>query len=131
MNWVFDQINSFVGIRLHFKTCNSRHYERFWIFYELTCCPVVVDIHQQWCGPCTGMLSNLKKIRNDIGDDLLKLAVVSCMIQVSKLFFLEKNIVSLKSLCSLLHNMHVLYSKIIEGYKFLFWFIHVCYYICI
>ncbi|XP_061183794.1 thioredoxin domain-containing protein 6-like isoform X2 [Saccostrea echinata] len=34
----------------------------------------VVDIYQQWCGPCKGMLSNLKKIRNDIGDELLKLA---------------------------------------------------------
>lgn len=40
---------------------------------------LVVDIYQQWCGPCTGMVSNLKKIRNDIGDDLLKYAAVSCM----------------------------------------------------
>lgn len=39
----------------------------------------MVDIYQQWCGPCTGMVSNLKKIRNDIGDDLLKYAAVSCM----------------------------------------------------
>lgn len=39
----------------------------------------MVDIYQQWCGPCTGMVSNLKKIRNDIGDNLLKYAAVSCM----------------------------------------------------
>lgn len=46
-----------------------------YIFYNV----LVVDIYQQWCGPCTGMVSNLKKIRNDIGDDLLKYAAVSCM----------------------------------------------------
>lgn len=50
----------------------------------------MVDIYQQWCGPCTGMVSNLKKIRNDIGDDLLKYAAVSCMRNVEPMKNLKK-----------------------------------------
>lgn len=51
----------------------------------------MVDIYQQWCGPCTGMVSNLKKIRNDIGDDLLKYAAVSCMRNVESMKNQNKN----------------------------------------
>lgn len=51
----------------------------------------MVDIYQQWCGPCTGMVSNLKKIRNDIGDDLLKYAAVSCMRNVEPIKIEKKN----------------------------------------
>lgn len=51
----------------------------------------MVDIYQQWCGPCTGMVSNLKKIRNDIGDDLLKYAAVSCMRNVQPMKIEKEN----------------------------------------
>ncbi|KAJ8320269.1 hypothetical protein KUTeg_001856 [Tegillarca granosa] len=37
----------------------------------------VIDVYQEWCGPCNGMAGNFRKIKNDIGDDLLKFAVVS------------------------------------------------------
>ncbi|KAL5005973.1 hypothetical protein ScPMuIL_017131 [Solemya velum] len=35
----------------------------------------VVDVYQQWCGPCMGMASNFKRVKNEIGDDLLRFAV--------------------------------------------------------
>ncbi|XP_061827488.1 thioredoxin domain-containing protein 6 [Nerophis lumbriciformis] len=34
----------------------------------------VVDVYQQWCGPCRAVLSLLRKIKNELGDDLLHFA---------------------------------------------------------
>jgi len=35
-----------------------------------------VDAHQKWCGPCTAITGMLKRIKNELGDDLLKFATV-------------------------------------------------------
>ncbi|XP_077472861.1 thioredoxin domain-containing protein 6-like [Stigmatopora argus] len=34
----------------------------------------VVDVYQQWCGPCRAVISLLRKINNELGDELLHLA---------------------------------------------------------
>ncbi|XP_049583346.2 thioredoxin domain-containing protein 6 [Syngnathus scovelli] len=34
----------------------------------------VVDVYQQWCGPCRAVISLLRKINNELGDDLLHFA---------------------------------------------------------
>uniref|UniRef100_H2ZDH8 Nucleoside diphosphate kinase-like domain-containing protein n=1 Tax=Ciona savignyi TaxID=51511 RepID=H2ZDH8_CIOSA len=34
----------------------------------------VVDAHQKWCGPCTAIIGMLKRIKNELGDDLLRFA---------------------------------------------------------
>ncbi|XP_015241575.1 PREDICTED: thioredoxin domain-containing protein 6 [Cyprinodon variegatus] len=34
----------------------------------------VVDVYQQWCGPCQAVVSLLKKIKNELSDDLLHFA---------------------------------------------------------
>ncbi|XP_059471456.1 thioredoxin domain-containing protein 6-like isoform X2 [Neocloeon triangulifer] len=36
---------------------------------------IVVDVYTGWCGPCIGMLGNLKKIKLEIGGELLHMAV--------------------------------------------------------
>nr|P90666.1 RecName: Full=Thioredoxin domain-containing protein 3 homolog; AltName: Full=Intermediate chain 1; AltName: Full=NME/NM23 family member 8 [Heliocidaris crassispina]BAA09934.1 intermediate chain 1 [Heliocidaris crassispina] len=35
----------------------------------------VIDVYQKWCGPCAAVLSLFKRLRNEIGDDLLRFAV--------------------------------------------------------
>uniref|UniRef100_A0A0C9RLJ0 NME9 protein n=1 Tax=Fopius arisanus TaxID=64838 RepID=A0A0C9RLJ0_9HYME len=39
---------------------------------------VVVDVYSDWCGPCNGMVSILKKIKMEIGGDLLSYAIAKC-----------------------------------------------------
>lgn len=35
-----------------------------------------MDVYTEWCGPCIAMISNLKKIKLELGGDDLQLAVV-------------------------------------------------------
>nr|XP_034171497.1 uncharacterized protein LOC117600315 isoform X1 [Osmia lignaria] len=39
---------------------------------------IVVDIYSEWSGPCTGMISILKKIKMEIGGDALSYATAKC-----------------------------------------------------
>ncbi|XP_057331540.1 uncharacterized protein LOC130671581 isoform X5 [Microplitis mediator] len=39
---------------------------------------IVVDVYSDWSGPCTGMVSILKKIKMEIGGDLLSYATAKC-----------------------------------------------------
>ncbi|XP_076475610.1 uncharacterized protein LOC117160245 isoform X5 [Bombus vancouverensis nearcticus] len=39
---------------------------------------IVVDIYSEWSGPCTGMVSTLKKIKMEIGGDTLSYAMAMC-----------------------------------------------------
>ncbi|GAA6086986.1 thioredoxin domain-containing protein 6, partial [Tachysurus ichikawai] len=34
-----------------------------------------VDVFQQWCGPCRAVVSLFRKIKNELGDDLLHFAI--------------------------------------------------------
>ncbi|KAL0274971.1 UNVERIFIED_CONTAM: hypothetical protein PYX00_002978 [Menopon gallinae] len=48
---------------------------------------IVVDVYSDWCGPCLGMTGNLKKVKVEMGGDLLHLAIAKCdEIEVLKRF---------------------------------------------
>ena len=36
----------------------------------------VVDVYAEWCGPCSSMSGHLRRIKLELGDDYLTLAVV-------------------------------------------------------
>nr|XP_012150428.1 PREDICTED: uncharacterized protein LOC100877260 isoform X1 [Megachile rotundata]XP_012150429.1 PREDICTED: uncharacterized protein LOC100877260 isoform X1 [Megachile rotundata] len=39
---------------------------------------IVVDVYSEWSGPCTGMVSILKKVKMEIGGDALSYATAKC-----------------------------------------------------
>ncbi|XP_052834459.1 thioredoxin domain-containing protein 6 isoform X2 [Octopus bimaculoides] len=36
---------------------------------------LVIDVYQEWAGPCTSLVNNFKKLRNELSDDFLRYAV--------------------------------------------------------
>jgi len=52
-----------------------------------------VDVFQEWSGPCDAIVSNFRRIKNELGDDLLHFAMVSpifwCTVPSSQLSFIE------------------------------------------
>ncbi|KAJ0005688.1 hypothetical protein NQD34_015582, partial [Periophthalmus magnuspinnatus] len=50
----------------------------------------VVDVYQQWCGPCRAVISLLRKIKNELGDDLLHFAIVSLSTRSDSIDALER-----------------------------------------
>lgn len=36
----------------------------------------VVDVYSEWCGPCKAIISLFRRVKNEIGDDLLQFAIV-------------------------------------------------------
>ncbi|ELT87722.1 hypothetical protein CAPTEDRAFT_96991 [Capitella teleta] len=39
---------------------------------------IVMDVYQEWSGPCKAMVSIFRKIKNEIGDELLRFAMAKC-----------------------------------------------------
>lgn len=37
----------------------------------------VIDVYSGWCGPCKAVLGLFRRIKNELGDDLLRFATVS------------------------------------------------------
>ena len=47
----------------------------------------MVDVYSEWAGPCMAMANYLKKIKLDVGDELLQCAMASCdSIEALKMF---------------------------------------------
>jgi len=38
---------------------------------------LVVDVYAEWCGPCIPMIANLKKIKLELGGEILHYAIVN------------------------------------------------------
>ena len=47
----------------------------------------VVDVYSEWAGPCNAMANYLKKIKLEVGDELLQCAMANCdTIEALKMF---------------------------------------------
>ncbi|XP_018598963.1 thioredoxin domain-containing protein 3 homolog isoform X2 [Scleropages formosus] len=58
-------------VKLQVAVTNQEQWDHMLATKGLT----VVDVHQQWCGPCQAVLSLFRKIKNELGDDLLHFAM--------------------------------------------------------
>nr|XP_033801216.1 thioredoxin domain-containing protein 6 [Geotrypetes seraphini] len=58
-------------IALQITVGNQEHWEELLSSKGL----IVVDVYQAWCGPCKTVISLFRKIKNELGDDLLHFAV--------------------------------------------------------
>ncbi|XP_066497061.1 thioredoxin domain-containing protein 6 isoform X2 [Hoplias malabaricus] len=58
-------------VSLQVSIANEEQWEEMLALKGLT----VVDVFQQWCGACRAVLSLFRKIKNELGDDLLHFAV--------------------------------------------------------
>ncbi|XP_029462049.1 thioredoxin domain-containing protein 6 [Rhinatrema bivittatum] len=58
-------------IALQITIGNQEHWEEMLSSKGL----MVVDVYQAWCGPCKTVVSLFRKIKNELGDDLLHFAV--------------------------------------------------------
>jgi len=45
---------------------------------------LVVDVYSKWCGPCKAVTGLFRRIKNELGDDLLKFAVVRRFVHVAE-----------------------------------------------
>ena len=43
-------------------------------------CFSVVDVYSAWCGPCKAVISLFRRVKNELGDNLLRFAVVSIVL---------------------------------------------------
>ena len=46
----------------------------------------MVDVYQEWAGPCKAMVSNFRRLKNELGDDLLRFGVVSICVAADNAF---------------------------------------------
>ncbi|KAK6490400.1 thioredoxin domain-containing protein 3-like protein isoform X1 [Huso huso] len=58
-------------LQLQFVITNQEHWHEVMSAKGLT----VVDVYQDWCGPCKAVLSLFRKLKTEIGDELLHFAV--------------------------------------------------------
>ncbi|XP_034295550.1 thioredoxin domain-containing protein 6 isoform X2 [Pantherophis guttatus] len=84
---VAEPLNSIMASRkreiaLQMVVNNQEHWEEFLGSKGL----IVVDAYQGWCGPCKTVVNLFKKIRNEVGSDLLHFAVA----EVDSIDALEK-----------------------------------------
>ena len=63
----------------------------------------VVDVYQDWAGPCKAMIANFRRMKNEIGDDLLHFSVVCFVIDILPFFAVSS---SMKILPFKNHNLH-------------------------
>ena len=40
----------------------------------------MVDVYSAWCGPCKAVISLFRRVKNELGDNLLRFAVVSIVL---------------------------------------------------
>ncbi len=45
---------------------------------------LVMDIYTEWCGPCKAVIGLFRRLKNELGDDLLRFAIVSLPINLLK-----------------------------------------------
>lgn len=63
-------------IHTQFISVETSHQDNYYFLIFLWSMFAVIDVYSAWCGPCKAVQGLFRRIKNEVGDDLLRFSLV-------------------------------------------------------